>query len=76
MSFVLPSEDVGNITVAGDGENGPVRNKPPGSMHGDFMNGWNQAQLTELIETCINSVPDTATTDEKPVSCQDPERNA
>ena len=47
VSFTLADENVGEITIAGDAEasGGPVTDKPYTSMHGDFMNGWEQAEL-------------------------------
>lgn len=67
LNFVLPSTNVGTITVACDaGQCGPA------TMHADFMNGWDQAVLTDLVEDCIQSVPDSATTEDKPAKCQDP----
>jgi len=73
-SYKLPSENVGRITVAGSDDDGHFVRKPASSMHGDFVNGWNQNRLSFLTENCINKVPDSATTDDKLEDCQDPER--
>jgi hypothetical protein len=74
LNFVLPTTNVGTITVAG---NDPMGN--PGqlrytSMHADFMNGWDQAALTELVTDCIKNVPQGTPENRKPDECRDPAR--
>jgi hypothetical protein len=71
VTFVLPSTHVGNITVAGDG---PGMRSPVGSMHADFVNGWQMDELRKLVDGCIRSVPDNTTVNQKPDYCQDPGR--
>ena len=74
LNFVLPTTNVGTITVAG---NDPMGN--PGqlrytSMHADFMNGWDQAVLTDLVTRCIKNVPQGTPEKQKPDDCRDPAR--
>ena len=74
LNFVLPTTNVGTITVAG---NDPMGN--PGqlrytSMHADFMNGWDQAVLTDLVTRCIKNVPQGTPENRKPDECRDPAR--
>jgi Domain of unknown function (DUF1996) len=71
LSFNLPSTRVGNITVAGDG---PGMRSPVGSMHADFVNGWQMNELRKLVDGCIRNVPDNITVNQKPDYCQDPGR--
>jgi hypothetical protein len=74
LNFALPTTQVGTITVAGED---PVENdgqRPYTSMHADFMNGWNQAVLTDLITDCIKSVPQGTPQTQKPEKCRDPGR--
>ena len=76
LNFVLPTTDVGTITVAGDD---PVENDkqlPYTSMHADFMNGWNQEVLTDLVTDCITKVPQGTSQNQKPKKCRDPGRLA
>jgi hypothetical protein len=72
VTFVLPSTRVGNIAVAGDG---PGMRSPVGSMHADFVNGWEMDELRKLVDGCIRNVPDNTTVNQKPAYCQDPGRN-
>ena len=76
VSFILPTNDVGRITVAGDD---PVDHQlPVGSMHADFVNGWDMqtgtdgAGLNELVERCITNQTADSTTANKPDICKDP----
>jgi hypothetical protein len=71
LNFVLPTTDVGTITVAGDDADGQL---PYTSMHADFMNGWDQAELTDLVTDCIKNVPQGTPDNEKPDKCHDPGR--
>jgi hypothetical protein len=71
VSFNLPSTRVGNITVAGDG---PGMRSPVGSMHADFVNGWQMDELRKLVDGCIRTVPDNITVNQKPDYCRDPGR--
>jgi hypothetical protein len=74
LNFVLPATEVGTITVAG---NDPVENDGQlryTSMHADFMNGWNQAVLTDLVTKCIKNVPQRTPDKQKPPECRDPGR--
>jgi hypothetical protein len=76
LNFVLPTTKVGTITVAG---NDPVENDGQlryTSMHADFMNGWNQAVLTELVTDCITKIPQGTPDRNKPDKCPDPNRFA
>jgi hypothetical protein len=70
LNFVLPTTEVGTITVAGDDADGQL---PYGSMHADFMNGWDQAVLTDLVTNCIKNVPQGTPQGGKPDRCKDPE---
>lgn len=76
LNFVLPTTDVGTITVAGDDHVEGDGQLPYGSMHADFMNGWNQAVLTDLVRDCINKVPPGTPDNKKPKKCRDPVRLA
>jgi hypothetical protein len=74
LNFVLPTTNVGTITVAG---NDPMGN--PGqlrytSMHADFMNGWDQTALTKLVTDCIKNIPQGTPENRKPDKCRDPAR--
>ena len=74
LNFVLPTTNVGTITVAG---NDPMGN--PGqlrytSMHADFMNGWDQTALTKLVTDCIKNIPQSTPENRKPDKCRDPAR--
>jgi hypothetical protein len=74
LNFVLPTTEVGTITVAG---NDSVENDgqlPYTSMHADFMNGWNQSVLTDLVTDCIENVPQGTPENQKPDKCRDPAR--
>ena len=71
LNFVLPTTEVGTITVAGDDADGQL---PYTSMHADFMNGWNQASLGDLVMDCIKNVPQGTSQDRKPPECKDPQR--
>jgi Domain of unknown function (DUF1996) len=71
LNFVLPTTEVGTITVAGDDADGQL---PYRSMHADFMNGWDQAVLTDLVTNCIKNVPQGTPQGGKPDRCKDPER--
>jgi Domain of unknown function (DUF1996) len=76
LNFVLLTTKVGTITVAG---NDPVENDGQlryTSMHADFMNGWNQAVLTELVTDCITKIPQGTPDRNKPEKCPDPNRFA
>jgi hypothetical protein len=73
LNFVLPTTEVGTITVAGDDADGQL---PYRSMHADFMNGWNQAVLTDLVTDCITKVPQGTPDRQKPEECRDPGRLA
>jgi hypothetical protein len=70
LNFVLPTTEVGTITVAGDAADGQL---PYTSMHADFMNGWNQAALADLVTDCIKNVPQGTPQDQKLPECKDPE---
>jgi hypothetical protein len=70
LNFVLPTTEVGTITVAGEDADGQL---PYRSMHADFMNGWNQAVLTDLVTNCIKNVPQGTPQGKKPPECKDPE---
>ena len=70
LNFVLPTTEVGTITVAGDDADGQLRYT---SMHADFMNGWNQAALADLVTNCITKVPQGTPQERKPPECKDPE---
>jgi hypothetical protein len=69
LNFVLPTTNVGTITVAGDDADGQLRYT---SMHADFMNGWDQAVLTDLVTRCIKNIPQGTPQGEKPPECKDP----
>ena len=69
LNFVLPSTDVGNITVAGDGGRAPYT-----SMHADFVNGWNMTALNDLVADCITNVEQGTPSGQKPEKCRDPNR--
>jgi Domain of unknown function (DUF1996) len=74
LNFVLPTTNVGTITVAGDD---PVENDGQlryTSMHADFMNGWDQAALSDLVTRCIKNVPQGTPEKQKPDDCRDPAR--
>jgi Domain of unknown function (DUF1996) len=71
LNFVLPRTEVGTITVAGNDADGQL---PYTSMHADFMNGWDQARLGELVTNCIKNVPQGTPQGKKPDDCKDPER--
>lgn len=32
------------------------------SMHGDFINGWDQEKLADLVKTCLNQTAKCGTT--------------
>jgi hypothetical protein len=74
LNFVLPTEEVGTITVAGDDPVENDRQLSYTSMHADFMNGWNQETLTALITDCITNIPQGTPQNEKPDKCRDPGR--
>jgi len=74
LNFVLPTTDVGTITVAGDDLKENDGQLPYKSMHADFMNGWNQAVLTDLVTDCITNVPQGTPNNQKRKKCRDPER--
>ena len=74
LNFVLPTTEVGTITVAGDDPMGNPGQLPYTSMHADFMNGWDQAVLTDLVTRCIKNVPQGTPQDQKALDCKDPER--
>jgi len=73
LNFVLPTTEVGTITVAGDDPMGNPGQLPYTSMHADFMNGWDQAVLTDLVTRCIKNVPQGTPQDQKALDCKDPE---
>jgi hypothetical protein len=74
LTFMLPTTNVGTITVAGDDPMGHATQLPYTSMHADFMNGWNQASLSDLVTKCIKNVPQGTPQDQKHPDCKDPER--
>ena len=76
LNFVLPTTEVGTIMVAGNDPMGHATQVPYTSMHADFMNGWNQAALTDLVTDCIENVPQGTPDSQKPKDCQDPGRLA
>ena len=76
LNFALPTTKVGTITIAG---NDPVENDGQlrhTSMHADFMNGWNQEVLTDLVTDCIRNIPQGTPDKNKPEKCPDPNRFA
>jgi hypothetical protein len=74
LNFVLPTTEVGTITVAGNDPMGNAGQLPYTSMHADFMNGWNQAILSDLVTDCIKNVPQGTPEKQKPDKCRDPAR--
>ena len=62
----------GTITVAGDDPMGHATQLRYTSMHADFMNGWDQAVLTDLVTRCIKNIPQGTPEKQKPDDCQDP----
>lgn len=74
VNFVLPAKDVGTITVAGDDPRENDGQLPYTSMHADFMNGWDQSVLADLVKDCITGVPQGTPQQQKPDKCRDPGR--
>ena len=67
-NFPIPKTS-GTVTLSSD-----EPTDPPGStMHSDFWNTWNQAELERLVVECINKVPPT---DPRPDQCRAPTATA
>lgn len=83
LEWLLPSENVGEIRVAGHGGLASTS-----TMHADFVNAWQHetapgvdpatqpglVSLNEIVERCIQNQGPNATTESKPVFCQDPNK--
>lgn len=70
IAYELPSTTVGAIKIAGDDAL-----LPHTSAHADFVNGWQQPALKNLVTQCIENVSNSATTADKPAVCQDPAKS-
>src|SRR5215208_5915349 len=67
-NFPIPTTQ-GQVTLSSD-----EPTDPPGStMHSDFWNTWDQAELERLVVECINKVPPT---DPRPEQCRAPTATA
>jgi len=67
-NFPMPTTQ-GQVALSSD-----EPSDPPGStMHSDFWNTWNQAELERLVTQCINNVPPT---DPRPTECRAPTATA
>src|SRR5918995_4286252 len=63
-NFKIPTTS-GKVTLSSD-----HKGDPPGStMHSDFWNTWDQAELERLVVECINNVPPS---DPRPEECRAP----
>jgi hypothetical protein len=67
-NFPIPKAS-GTVTVSSDHQGDP----PGSTMHSDFWNTWNQAELERLVVGCINNVPPS---DPRPEQCRAPTATA